>query len=89
MAADLVDREPAHRIVEGMPVTVDYESAAPRTAQIRGATRQFLSRNIAGVGIDLGLYVAVLVGGLFVISLIGKWWSGLVGRRRAAPTGLR
>jgi len=84
VAADLIDRDPAHQIVQGMPVTVDYEAAAPRTAQLRGVTRQFLSRNIAGVGIDLGLYVAVLVGGLLVLSLIGKWWSGLMGRRRAA-----
>ncbi|MEO8597170.1 MAG: hypothetical protein ABI759_27880 [Candidatus Solibacter sp.] len=80
LAVDLVDRDAAGRFAEGAPVTVDYESATPRTAYLRGASRTFLQRNLVGAASDGALWIGVLVALLLLASGLGKLWSRMVGR---------
>lgn len=50
LAVDLIDAGSVPGLTENAAVPVEYESQTPRTAYIRGATRQFAAKNIAGIG---------------------------------------
>jgi hypothetical protein len=81
LAVDLIDAGSIAGLKVNAPVGVEYEGSAPRTAQVRSATRGFLSRNLRGIVVDSALYLGVLVGGLICAQFIGRAWTRLVARR--------
>ena len=81
LAVDLIDAESSPGLKENSAVAIEYEAASPRTAHLHSATRTFLPRNLAGIVVDGGLYMAVLIGGLTAAHFIGKAWTRLLARR--------
>ncbi|MCU1292243.1 MAG: hypothetical protein JWP08_1093 [Bryobacterales bacterium] len=74
---DLIDAGSVRGLKEKSSVRLDYESQSPRTAYIRGATRTFPSRNLAGVGLQgvaCLLAVVVVLGG---VQLLGRAYKRL------------
>lgn len=49
VAVDLIDEGSIPGLAEHSAVNIDYESASPRVAYIRGATRRFAGRNLRGL----------------------------------------
>ena len=76
LAVDLIDAKSVPGLHEKGSVGLTYESASPRTAYVDGATRNFVSRNIRGMGMQ-GVAV-VLVGVVF----FAVWWAFSRGYRR-------
>ena len=80
LAVDLIDAGSVPGLKEKAPVFVEYESLSPRTAYIRGASRTFVKRNIAGIavqGVACIVVLAVLLGGA---HLLGRGYKRLIGR---------
>jgi hypothetical protein len=61
LAIDLIDARSVPGLREKSAVPLSYESASPRTAYIQGATRTFVSRNLAGVAVQGIACLAVLI----------------------------
>ncbi len=81
LAVDLIDAGSVRGLKENAEVPVEYESATPRTAYIRGASRGFVSRNLTGIEIQLALCGAVVVGFVLAAHYIGRAWNRLIARR--------
>ena len=66
VAVDLIDQGSVNGLAEHAQVSVDYESATPRVAHVRGARREFARKNLKGVlvqGSEMVLVTALLLGG--------------------------
>ena len=81
LAVDLIDAGSAGGLKENAEVPVAYESASPRTAYISGASRGFVSRNLTGIAVQIGLCGAVFAGFVLAAHYIGQAWSRLIARR--------
>jgi hypothetical protein len=80
LAIDLIDeRSPV--LEPGAIVALEYELAAPRTAYLRGATRNFPRRNLAGIATTLSLYAALLLCVLVATHYLERGWKRLVQNR--------
>jgi hypothetical protein len=77
----LIDAGSVRELKENAEVPVEYESATPRTAYIRGASRGFVSRNLTGIEIQLALCGAVLVGFVLAAHYLGRAWNRLTAQR--------
>lgn len=82
VAVDLIDAGSVRALQEGAAVEIDYERVTPRTARIRGATRQFVRRNLRGIAVELVASLAVILILLFSASLLGKGYRHLTQRAR-------
>ncbi|HMF76485.1 MAG TPA: hypothetical protein VK604_12550 [Bryobacteraceae bacterium] len=80
LAVDLIDAGSLPGLKEKSSVPVDYESSSPRTAYIRGATRKFVSRNLAGIGIQAIACLVVLAVIVIGTRLLGKGFNRLTRR---------
>lgn len=81
LAVDLIDRGSSPGLKENAAVAIEYEVASPRTAYLHQAKRTFLPRNLRGIVLDGGLYLAVLIGCLMAAHFIGRAWTRLLARR--------
>ena len=81
VAVDLIDAGSLPGLHEHVPVTVEYEIASPRVAYIRGATRDFVRRNLEGLVTQGIATLVVVVGFLAVAVLLRKGFRKLVERR--------
>jgi hypothetical protein len=79
LAIDLID-EGSLALEPGAIASVEYELAAPRTAYLQGATRNFPRRNLAGLAQVFSLYGALLLGVLFAAHYMGRGWRRLLQR---------
>jgi hypothetical protein len=80
LAVDLID-EGSLAVKQGAAVSVEYESAAPRTAYLLGATRNFPRRNLTGLALVGSFYVALLLGLAFGAQFLGRTRKRLVKTR--------
>jgi hypothetical protein len=85
LAVDLLDQGSIPGMAVGAPMTVEYEDATPRVAQVQGGTRQFAEKNLNGA-IAAGAIGAAVLMGIFVA---GNWVEsklrGLVTARPDIP----
>jgi hypothetical protein len=81
LAIDVIDFGSVSGLKEGAAVGIDYESGAPRTAYIQGATRNFPAKNLRGLAVDGVLCVLVVAGMLAVWYFLGRAWDRLLQRR--------
>ena len=77
LAVDLID-EGSLVLKPGAIVGLEYELAAPRTAHLQGATRNFPRRNLADIAIMLCVYGALLLGVPFGAHYLGRGWKRLL-----------
>ena len=77
LAVDLID-ERSLVLEPGAIVALEYELAAPRTAHLQGATRNFPRRNLAGIATTLSLCGALLLGFLFATHYLERGWKRLL-----------
>jgi hypothetical protein len=73
LAVDLIDAGSLAQLTPNAEVAIDYEAASPRTAHLRGATRDFAGRNFRGMAIDS----AVVVGVIVALLALAKWLDGM------------
>jgi hypothetical protein len=81
LAVDLID-EGSLPLHPGAAVSLEYELRAPRTAYLLGATRAFPRRNLNGLALVGGFYVALLLGVVFGAHYLGRAWKRLLKSRR-------
>lgn len=72
LAVDLIDDGSVPNLREHSTVNVDYESASPRVAYIRGATRSFAQRNLRGLISQLFWMAVVAVSLWSIAKLFGR-----------------
>jgi len=78
---DLIDAGSVPGLKEGTEVGIEYEGGSPRRAYVQHATRSFVAKNIAGIGIQGVLCLLVLVVFVMGAHYLGKAWNRLVVRR--------
>ncbi len=81
VAVDLIDEGSLPGLREHAPVRLEYESAAPRVAYIRGATRHFFGQNVLGV-VNQGVAVVVVTAILLAVGGLLRFGFGRLTRRR-------
>jgi hypothetical protein len=77
VAVDLIDRGSVPGLKEQGTVAIQYETHFPRTAHIDGARRTFPERNFSGAVLQGVLSLAVLIGFVAVVQLVGKAFKRL------------
>ncbi len=80
LAVDLIDQS-SLILKQGDNVALEYELAAPRTAHLQRATRNFPRRNLGGIAITLSIYGALLLVFLFGTHYLGRAWKRLLASR--------
>jgi hypothetical protein len=81
VAIDLIDAGSIPGIRQDAKLSLDYEVSTPRTAHVRGATRNFVPRNIRGIGFQIVAVIAVIGGLLLFANWLGGAWNRLLARR--------
>ena len=81
MAIDAIDAGCIPDLRPRTQLAIDYEAAEPRTAYIRGATRDFPLRNLRGIGLEIAASLAAIAVLLLFVNWVGRGWKRLVARR--------
>lgn len=81
VAIDAIDAGSIPGLKQEMKLALDYEGGSPRTAHLRGATRDFAPRNLRGIGFEIVAVIAVIVLLLAGSHWLGKAWNRLVAGR--------
>jgi len=71
LAVDLIDANSIAGLREHSAVEVEYDGSNPRTARIRGASRDFVRINLRGIAVELGILLA-----LVTALVLGALWMG-------------
>jgi hypothetical protein len=81
VAIDAIDAGSVAGIKQDAKLPLDYEAGSPRTAHLRGATRNFASRNLGGIGMEIAGIIAVILGFFVLSKLAGRAWKRIIASR--------